>query len=278
MSRIMYSPATGPWAPQLAEQPGRKLYDWLHTRYSTRGTGANQLWCQRMETDFDFDGLTDILVRASILTIQRKLINTRKMHHKEAAGDWPLGLARFDSFLSAKIYDPKLRGPLLDLVESAFRAASADITDKAKKAVLSFCREEGLPCGYCGDTLIYNPKASSTQQQATLDHIWPQSLGGRGAAPNLRLSCRQCNSQRQDATGMHDLDFARCHVTQSKHFTNQHKLAIALENNQTCGRCRSQVPEIRSDLKNYQRFRNNESFGLLNTEFVCVDCNGKRKQ
>lgn len=41
-------------------------------------------------------------------------------------------------------------------------------------------------CGYCGDAV--------TRENATLDHILPQSQGGTHAKDNLRTACLMCNS------------------------------------------------------------------------------------
>ena len=47
-------------------------------------------------------------------------------------------------------------------------------------------------CGYCGDAV--------TAENATLDHIIPQSAGGTHAKDNLRTACLMCNSIKSGKT------------------------------------------------------------------------------
>lgn len=52
-------------------------------------------------------------------------------------------------------------------------------------------RDRGL-CLYCGTALDYG--------RSTLDHILPQSRGGRDSYANLVLACRGCNNRKRDRT------------------------------------------------------------------------------
>ncbi len=47
-------------------------------------------------------------------------------------------------------------------------------------------------CGYCGDSV--------SQDNATLDHILPQSKGGTHGKSNLRTACLMCNSIKSEKT------------------------------------------------------------------------------
>jgi len=44
------------------------------------------------------------------------------------------------------------------------------------------------PCSYCGRKLTF--------AQATLDHVFPQSLGGKSVQANLVLACETCNKRK----------------------------------------------------------------------------------
>ena len=58
-----------------------------------------------------------------------------------------------------------------------------------KKAIFdaSKCRRYA-PCSYCGRKLTF--------AQATLDHVFPQSLGGKSSRGNLVIACEKCNKRK----------------------------------------------------------------------------------
>lgn len=59
---------------------------------------------------------------------------------------------------------------------------------KTDKRCSGLYKETNGTCIYCGTPLIPNC--------ATLDHIFPRSLGGTGAKKNLVLSCPDCNNDK----------------------------------------------------------------------------------
>lgn len=50
-------------------------------------------------------------------------------------------------------------------------------------------------CALCGVVCNRVPR---DPRQATVDHIYPQSLGGSNARGNLQLACRVCNAMKAD--------------------------------------------------------------------------------
>ena len=46
----------------------------------------------------------------------------------------------------------------------------------------------GLYCFWCQRKLLF--------EEATIDHLWPQSKGGSNQLENLRLTCHSCNHSR----------------------------------------------------------------------------------
>jgi len=52
-------------------------------------------------------------------------------------------------------------------------------------------RRDNFECVYCG---------CSTQKLLTLDHVIPQSKGGKNTWDNLVTACKQCNSEKADLT------------------------------------------------------------------------------
>ena len=53
-----------------------------------------------------------------------------------------------------------------------------------------FDGRERVPCCFCHREL--------TREQATLEHVRPQSRGGKMELENLKISCQPCNSERGD--------------------------------------------------------------------------------
>jgi hypothetical protein len=58
----------------------------------------------------------------------------------------------------------------------------SDVPPEIRRAVFA---RDGHACLICGDT-----------DDLTLDHIWPQVLGGEHTMENLRVLCRSCNSRK----------------------------------------------------------------------------------
>jgi hypothetical protein len=52
-------------------------------------------------------------------------------------------------------------------------------------------RRDNYECVYCG---------CSTQKLLTLDHVIPQSKGGKNSWDNLVTACKQCNGEKSDLT------------------------------------------------------------------------------
>lgn len=57
---------------------------------------------------------------------------------------------------------------------------------------------EGWKCWYCGKSI----QANFTHQldEATVDHVQPESKGGSDSDENLVAACRSCNSQKRHRT------------------------------------------------------------------------------
>jgi 5-methylcytosine-specific restriction endonuclease McrA len=55
----------------------------------------------------------------------------------------------------------------------------------------------GDNCVFCGQTMLFNPRDSSSLLYATMEHMTPRSLGGGKTWDNMRLSCRACNNEKK---------------------------------------------------------------------------------
>lgn len=68
------------------------------------------------------------------------------------------------------------------------------LTDGRKNATH---RDEKGYCCWCGTHTSRDPAAGSGQ--ATVEHLWPEFLGGTSTAENLTIACYGCNTARQHA-------------------------------------------------------------------------------
>lgn len=50
-------------------------------------------------------------------------------------------------------------------------------------------------CAYCG---VKVNRIHGHKRQATLDHIYPKSLGGTNDLKNLQVLCHDCNNKKAD--------------------------------------------------------------------------------
>lgn len=67
-----------------------------------------------------------------------------------------------------------------------------------KKRVLPILiARDGFVCHYCGVGLVTTQFNEFNRHGASLDHINPQSKGGKHTLDNLVLCCRQCNIEKR---------------------------------------------------------------------------------
>lgn len=59
-------------------------------------------------------------------------------------------------------------------------------------------RRHGGRCTYCNNPVTLGDETAPTY--ATIDHIVPQSKGGRDTLDNLTLACHACNQRKGDGS------------------------------------------------------------------------------
>jgi CRISPR/Cas system Type II protein with McrA/HNH and RuvC-like nuclease domain len=88
----------------------------------------------------------------------------------------------------------KLVNPELDIKKPSIIRVYKYVNQVIQKVPLSrenVYRRDNFECVYCGD---YNRKT------LTLDHVVPQSKGGKDTWDNLVTACRKCNSEKSNLT------------------------------------------------------------------------------
>lgn len=59
-----------------------------------------------------------------------------------------------------------------------------------------FKRSQGL-CFYCQKPMVYKPP-EKCPEEFTVEHLIPQSMGGKWNMSNCRGACRKCNEKRKN--------------------------------------------------------------------------------
>lgn len=87
---------------------------------------------------------------------------------------------------------------LLQLAQSARLAALAYINRNLNRATIDeIHRNEQKKCCWCGITTVRKKKAGAQHMVATIEHLWPEFLGGTSDPENLTIACDACNTARR---------------------------------------------------------------------------------
>ena len=88
----------------------------------------------------------------------------------------------------------KLINPELDIKKPSIIRVYKYVNQQIQKVPLNrenVFKRDAYCCVYCGD---------DNRKTLTLDHVIPQSKGGKDAWDNLVTACRRCNSEKSDLT------------------------------------------------------------------------------
>jgi 5-methylcytosine-specific restriction endonuclease McrA len=88
----------------------------------------------------------------------------------------------------------KLINPELDIKKPSIIRVFKYVNQQIHRVPLSrdnVFKRDGYCCVYCG---------SDNRKTLTLDHVIPQSKGGKDTFENLVTACRKCNSEKSDLT------------------------------------------------------------------------------
>lgn len=90
-------------------------------------------------------------------------------------------------------------GALRTLAEATRLAAIAYVNQKLTDGQKNRTHKNEKPrCCWCG-THTTRAKNNSNDDTATVEHLWPEYLGGTSVEENLTIACKACNTARQHA-------------------------------------------------------------------------------
>lgn len=104
--------------------------------------------------------------------------------------------------LLSQWFDWLTRDEIAILMRDALRAHAA-----SNKAIAKGIKHDMfgpirlLRCCFCGVELLSNDKGEfrdPSGNRATLEHVWPSSLGGDSIEKNLAPACHECNREKDD--------------------------------------------------------------------------------
>jgi 5-methylcytosine-specific restriction endonuclease McrA len=159
------------------------------------------------------------------------------------------------------------------LFECAKVSGRKPSSEKLKRMKRNAIREgKDLYCHICG--IATNLVDENEYNSATLDHIWPNSLGGSSSDQNLRIVCYNCNKGKANYIEASDFHYEQICLSVGKEdlsFSTEMKrtyeVAIWSKNNFECLKC-SKPTEYIGKLQ-FSRRNTNDSWHFLNIDAYC---------
>jgi len=160
------------------------------------------------------------------------------------------------------------------LIYSAIENAKKKVSSGTRNVVSNSCRVNGdSRCYICG--LSLNFENSDRGDSAEVEHVHPHEFGGGSDEDNLKLSCRSCNSQKENSIGSFDYFFERITTRYSEGhpkwgarlFKSPNALALLLKERSRCSICGQGVQEA-GELRAF-RLEESDSWHYFNIGMKC---------
>lgn len=187
--------------------PGRELQLYLEREYSR----VNDEFLRQVDYDLMADGqLTELFRQSCINYMVRRLITTaeffRRSYPPTTHGPQRHLRELRDYLGDFTRYSDRTIDDLMRILTRCLIVLDDEITDTQKNRLKRSARETNSDCSVCGGDLSFQGNPASWIA-ATVDHIWPRSLGGRSEDDNIQVACRACNEQNKkdhiDASDYH---------------------------------------------------------------------------
>ena len=158
---------------------------------------------------------------------------------------------------------------IVPILVRCLAAGDDEPTTHEKAKIKKRVKEHGWGCHICGISLDFT-ETTVTKNTATIDHLWPRSMGGTSDIDNLRVACSKCNNEHKrdhiDASDFHyeeiTLPITNYGEYVSKALNREYEVAIFAKTGFTCSVCgqpASRVGELyigRIDLNDTWHFAN----------------------
>lgn len=140
---------------------------------------------------------------------------------------------------------------LAQQVYACIEISQKDIPKGIRNRIIEDSKDRGATtCYMCGEELDFTN--SQSKQAATLEHVFPQELGGDSDESNLVLACRDCNELKSNYINYSDYHFELIttkHAEKHKKFKKRlfrsyNSIAIWASNENKCSQCDKPATEV----------------------------------
>lgn len=254
--------------------PGEELFSWILDRYKKQKVGQNA-WVSNMAREFNMIELEDFLLRSTALMVLRRLIWNASWYENRFGESRAIRFEK-DYLLGVLGFIRQDRLLISKLVFEALDASKKNISLGLFRNLKKQARNRSQCCEMCGCTIDYD--TNGLPNSFSLDHIWPQSLGGLSEESNLRVACNDCNSRRQNIVEASDVHYEHFHVktdwspdpTDSfwAQFKNEFRMAALLRSAFQCEICGESVESMEGGPDFVPRDRD-ENLHIFNVQVQC---------
>lgn len=260
--------------------PGEELASFLKQLYPSPPSKIN-VFLQKMDYDLMADGeLVDLLYRSCINYAVRRLITTAEHFRRDYPPD-QYGSSRYQIELRKHLrdytrYRDRVIDKLVKLLVKCLRAMDQAPTAHQKRKIRRQAAQNSLSCYICGRELDYD-KHSREHNSATVDHIWPRSIGGLSNDDNLRIACHDCNANLKkdyiDDSDYHYEEIALVSASYAEYReqekSKQYEVAVFAKSQSECSVCGQPAHRV-GDLY-IDRKEPSDSWHFLNLAAYCFE-------
>ena len=255
--------------------PGQQLQFLLREIYPPDSKDKAS-FVQRIDNGLIAEGDFDELVYNSCINyVVRRLITTAEFFSRQCEGE---GLpdpdrrlvVKLRKFVREETHIPhKESEKVLDLLLECLRVRGRQPTPTTKKRIRRIARDRGMRCYICGRELDFDDSAS-----VTVDHKWPNALGGADQDFNLKAACSSCNSNKADYMDASDFHYEEICLVGDKgdgnfrtELCSHYRVALLAKSDYSCvicGKPSAKVGELRFARRNL-----NDSWHFINVDAYC---------
>jgi 5-methylcytosine-specific restriction endonuclease McrA len=256
--------------------PAQRLREFLETLY----VDSHSSYLAKMDEDLVAEGnLSSLFYRSQINYLFRRFVRTAQYFQRQFPpsefGDSRYRTEFRDFLRDSTRYHDNVIQRIAHHCHDCVLATEEDISAGTRNELRRVGRNRERKCYICGGAVDYR-RNNNVDEGWSIDHVWPQSLGGQSSSPNLRIACRECNSNLKGDT-IDDSDFHYEHFSkQSASFADyfererdkELEAAVYAKTDYRCAVCKRSAAQVGS--LRIARIEPSDSWHFLNLAPFCV--------
>jgi hypothetical protein len=255
--------------------PGQQLQILLKKMYSMDADKTSS-FVSRIDTALRSDGeLVETIYNSTINYMTRRLITTarylKRKSESEGASDRDF-IYNLRNFLGNELSLPGDKIELiLMLLRECVRVSERELTRKTIKRI----RSQRGSCYICG--IVLNMDEENQYDSATVEHLWPNSIGGADKDYNLKLACKKCNESKAsyiDASDYHYEEICLKSDKEDESFSidmkRVYEMALWAKSDYKCAVCGKDA--LYMGKLEFGRRNPRDSWHFLNINAYCTEC------